>query len=131
MVGISASRMGVGVDQTAFDRRLDGWTAILDERELEERKPRRVMVSGIDVYLYRAGENLHALANRCTHRGGPLHKGSTDEHTVTCPWHLSMFRLEDGSVLRGPATAPQPSYEARVRDGAIEIRSTPIAKTSR
>ena len=89
------------------------------------------MVSGIDVFLYRAGENIHALANRCTHRGGPLHKGSMDEHTVTCPWHLSRFRLEDGSVLRGPAIAPQPSYETRVRDGAIEIRSSPIARRSR
>jgi nitrite reductase/ring-hydroxylating ferredoxin subunit len=44
------------------------------------------------------------------------------EETVTCPWHLSTFRLEDGAVLRGPATAPQPSYKVRVREEKVEIR---------
>jgi nitrite reductase/ring-hydroxylating ferredoxin subunit len=33
-----------------------------------------------------------------------------------------MFRLDDGSVLTGPATAPQPSFETRVRDGQVEFR---------
>ena len=42
---------------------------------------------------------------------------------MTCPWHASMFNLADGSLARGPATAPQPSYEARVRDNQIEVRS--------
>ena len=46
---------------------------------------------------------------------GPLHKGSVDERSVTCPWHLSAFRLADGAVLRGPATAPQPALRRRFR----------------
>jgi uncharacterized membrane protein len=36
--------------------------------------------------------------------------------------HLSAFRLEDGAILQGPATAPQPCYQTRMRDGAIEVR---------
>ena len=115
-------RMGVGVDQTTFDHRFEEWTPVTDEAELKEGQPRRVMVSGTNVFLYRTREGIHALANRCSHRGGPLHKGSVDETSVTCPWHLSAFRLRDGAVLRGPATAPQPSYQVRVREGTIEIR---------
>jgi nitrite reductase/ring-hydroxylating ferredoxin subunit/uncharacterized membrane protein len=115
-------RLGLGVDQTAFDPRIEEWTAVMDDTELEDDRPRRIMVSGTNVFLVRTGETIHALANRCSHRGGPLNKGTVEGATVTCPWHLSTFRLEDGSVLRGPATAPQPVYETRVRNGKIEIR---------
>jgi nitrite reductase/ring-hydroxylating ferredoxin subunit len=74
------------------------------------------------VMLVRRGGQVLALHNRCTHRGGPLDQGDLDDRTVTCPWHGSVFRLEDGAVERGPATAPQPRYETRERDGRIEIR---------
>jgi nitrite reductase/ring-hydroxylating ferredoxin subunit len=30
--------------------------------------------------------------------------------------------LEDGSILQGPATAPQPYYQVRLQDGRIEVR---------
>jgi nitrite reductase/ring-hydroxylating ferredoxin subunit len=118
-------RLGVGVDQTTFDPKLEEWSDVMDDGELEEGRPRRVMVSGTNVFLLRTGGRIHALANRCSHRGGPLHKGAVDAEAVTCPWHLSTFRLEDGSVLRGPATAPQPAYEARVSDGKVQIRERP------
>lgn len=121
--GHLAYRRGIGVDQTAFETRFDDWTAVLAEDDLPEDKPRRVMVSGTNVMLYRHGGRIHALANRCTHRGGPLHKGRFEGGNVTCPWHRSTFRLEDGSIVRGPATAPQPSYEVRVQQGTIEVRT--------
>jgi nitrite reductase/ring-hydroxylating ferredoxin subunit/uncharacterized membrane protein len=116
-------RLGVGVDQTAFDRPVEDWTPALADAELVEGRPRRVTVSGVDVFVLRTDGSVHALANRCSHRGGPLHKGRVDEDTVTCPWHLSTFRLDDGSVVRGPATAPQPGFDVRVREGMIEVRS--------
>jgi nitrite reductase/ring-hydroxylating ferredoxin subunit len=120
--GHLAFRKGVGVDQTVFRRRVEDWTPVLEERELPEAKARRVSAGGTDILLYRRGDRVFALANRCSHRGGPLHKGRVADGTVRCPWHLSTFSLEDGAILQGPATAPQPCYEARVRDGAIEVR---------
>jgi len=41
---------------------------------------------------------------------------------VICPWHGSRFALDSGAMLDGPATVPQPRYEARVRGGQIEVR---------
>ena len=38
------------------------------------------------------------------------------------PW--GTFSLEDGALLHGPATAPQPAYRTRVRDGKVEVRLT-------
>jgi nitrite reductase/ring-hydroxylating ferredoxin subunit/uncharacterized membrane protein len=107
----------------AVDGSIDEWTPLLDSDSLIEGKPKRVAVGTAQVMLYRSDERIYALANRCSHRGGPLHKGQVKGATVTCPWHLSTFSLEDGSILRGPATAPQPVYEVQEREGKIEIRT--------
>jgi nitrite reductase/ring-hydroxylating ferredoxin subunit/uncharacterized membrane protein len=116
-------RRGIGVDRSAFDDRIGKWTATIRDEELLEARPQKVRVGRNDVLLYRADGRIHALANRCTHRGGPLHEGDISEGAVTCPWHLSSFRLEDGAIVRGPASAPAPRYEARVVDGMVEVRS--------
>ncbi len=106
----------------AFDGPLPDWTAVLDTEDLMEGKAKRVAVGGAQIMLYREGGRTYALINRCSHRGGPLHKGTIGHGRATCPWHLSGFSLEDGSVIQGPATAPQPTYEVRERDGKVEIR---------
>ena len=121
--GHLAYRLGVGVDQTRFEGRPTTWTAVLADNELPEGKPKRVTVGTTNLLLYREAGRIYGLANRCTHRGGPLHKGRIEDGQVRCPWHLSEFRLDDGSIVRGPATAPQPAYEVRVREGQIEVRA--------
>ncbi len=78
-------RMGVGVDHTAFDVRFDDWTEVMDEDRLEEGRPRRVMVSGANVFLLRTAGSIYALDNRCSHRGGPLHEGTADQYSLSCP----------------------------------------------
>lgn len=116
-------RKGIGVDHTAFESRIEEWTAALDDEALRPGKATRVTVGGAEVLLYRAEGTVCALANRCSHRGGPLHKGRITDGQVICPWHLSTFNLEDGSIVRGPATAPQRAYDARIAEGKIEIRT--------
>lgn len=102
------------------------WTPVLTARELPEQKAVRVTADGVDIFLYRTEERIFALANRCSHQGGPLHKGvvkpSGATPTVTCPMHGSMFRLTDGRVARGPASVPQALYEARVSGDSVEVR---------
>lgn len=114
---------GVGVDQATFEAPPSEWTRVADEADLDDGRPHHVHVSGTGVFLVRSGGRVHALVNRCSHLGGPLHEGDFDGETVTCPWHASAFRVADGAVVRGPARAPQPVLEARVRDGGIEVRA--------
>jgi nitrite reductase/ring-hydroxylating ferredoxin subunit len=117
-------RKGIGVNHTAFEYPVGEWTPVLDDADLAEGEPRLVSAAGNDVLLYRPRPGaICALADHCMHAGGPLHEGTFEDGRVTCPWHASVFNLTDGSLVRGPATAPQPSYEARVRDGKIEVRS--------
>ena len=113
---------GTGVDNTVFEEGAEEWTAALADAELVEGKPACAVVDGNPVLLVRQQGTVHALADRCAHRSGPLHEGELGDGTITCPWHGSCFRLEDGSVERGPAAYPQPVYETRVREGSIEVR---------
>jgi nitrite reductase/ring-hydroxylating ferredoxin subunit len=76
----------------------------------------------VPVLLTRQDGRVYALADRCSHRGGPLHQGEVADGCVTCPWHGSVFRLEDGSVVRGPAAYPQPALDVRVEAGGILVR---------
>jgi len=113
---------GEGVAATSFEPGRFEWTPTLPVAELAAKHPTCVLAGGVPVLLVRAGERIEALANRCNHRGGPLHEGAVSGGSVTCPWHGSRFRLTDGSVERGPASSPQPAFEARVRDGRVEVR---------
>ena len=116
--------MGVGVDHTAYESGPSDWSPTVPESELEEGKAVKVGVDGVNVMLTRYGGRICALSDRCTHAGGPLNEGTIKEGSVQCPWHGSVFSLEDGSVEQGPARSPQPAYESRVVEGRVEVRST-------
>src|SRR5687768_14657019 len=113
---------GVGVDVTVFEDYPGDWTPVVPESELAGGEPHRAEVDGVPVMVVRDGGNVYALADRCSHRGGPLSDGEVADGCVTCPWHGSRFRLSDGSVERGPAAYPQPALEVRVTDGMVEVR---------
>ena len=118
---------GVGVDQTVFEDPPSSWTAVIDEDKLAEGKLVRRSANGTGVVLVRHRGRIHALTDRCSHRGCSLSEGSFDGTAITCGCHGSRFAL-NGSLLRGPATASQPALEARVRDDRVEVRRarTPV-----
>ena len=104
----------------------DGWIRAVPLEELQDARPRRIMVDGTEAFVVRNGEALYAIGLRCTHQGAPLDRGvlrlTGSPLTVTCPAHGSMFRLQDGKVARGPAARPEPSFDARVADGMVHLR---------
>jgi nitrite reductase/ring-hydroxylating ferredoxin subunit/uncharacterized membrane protein len=115
---------GVGVNQTAFEEAPSEWTAVVDEANLGgDRTLTSARANGVAVVLVRTSAQLYALADRCSHRGCSLHEGRlNDDDTLTCPCHGSTFRL-DGSIVKGPATSPQPAFDVRASDGTVEIRA--------
>ena len=120
--GHLAYSQGVGVEQTAFDPGPEDWTPTIPAAELGEGDHVCVDAAGTPVLLARQGGTVHAIHDRCTHRGGPLHEGEISDGCVTCPWHASRFRLSDGAVEQGPATGPQPSFDVRESEGRLEVR---------
>jgi len=114
----------VGVDHTAISAEYPkDFVAVLPENELAENKMIAAKAGEIAVLLVKQKGEIFAIANTCSHLGGPLCDGDLlDNCAVRCPWHHSIFSLKDGSVIDGPATEPQPKFETRVNNGQIEIR---------
>ncbi len=112
----------VGVDHSEAGSKPKEWTSVLDEGELKEHAATRVEVEDNPILLYRYGGTVHAIGAVCSHAGGPLEEGKFDGYCVECPWHDSVFDVRDGSIVHGPATYPQPNYQARLHNGKIQVR---------
>lgn len=123
--GYLAYSRGVGVNNAFYQHPPEEWTPVLAETDLTDGQPIRVHTGEATVLLCRARGQIYAIGSRCSHAGGPLEEGRVDETkcTVECPWHQSVFDLASGAVIHGPATMPQASYDTRVNDQKIEIRS--------
>jgi len=118
---------GIGINRTMVEEPSGEWTAAMAEGELVDGTPQVVHIEEIPVLLYQSDQRRYGLSNRCTHAGGPLNEGEFDDSPaggpcVKCPWHQSVFRLEDGAVIHGPAAVPEPSYDVRVVGGKVEAR---------
>ena len=117
-------KYGYMVNHNAFNRgkRAKEFTPVAAVADVPEATPTKVLFGTTAVMLVRRGDVVHALRETCSHAGGPLSEGKLDGETVTCPWHFSKFRTDDGAVLDGPATSRQVSYRARVNEGQVEIQ---------
>ena len=129
--GHLAYALGVGVDTTAFQHVEDQWTLTVPADHVRAGELTGADAGGVPILLTRrADDSVVALADRCTHRGAPLHEGALVEGCIVCPWHGSEFDL-DGAVQRGPATRPQLAYEVSERDGQVMVRVTGEQRTLR
>ena len=121
--GELAYDLGIGVDHAAFEAPPSDWTDVAALDELIEGTPKRVEADATPVLLLRRGERIQAIGATCPHLGGPLDEGEVAGNTVTCPWHGSVFCLDDGSLRHGPAMMPVAAYEVRSTNGRVEIRA--------
>jgi nitrite reductase/ring-hydroxylating ferredoxin subunit len=89
--------------------------------DLNDNSARLVETGGKSIALICADGEYYALANTCTHVGGPLCEGPVTGGTITCPWHAAQFDVKSGKALAGPARADVACYAVRVEGGGIEI----------
>jgi nitrite reductase/ring-hydroxylating ferredoxin subunit/uncharacterized membrane protein len=130
--GHLALRLGAGTshaEQISHLSRL-GWHDLCGLAELPDRRLVRRQLGYLSLLVYRQGPEVHVLSDRCSHLGGPLHQGRVVVERggacVACPWHGSTFTIADGTVVHGPATARQPSFETRLTSaGRVELRPRP------
>jgi nitrite reductase/ring-hydroxylating ferredoxin subunit/uncharacterized membrane protein len=117
-------KYGYMVNHNAFSRgkRAKEFTPVMPLAELPEETPTKATFGSAAVMLVRRGDVVHALKETCSHAGGPLSQGTLKGDTIECPWHRSVFRTADGSVVHGPASSRQVSYRARINGDQVEIQ---------
>lgn len=98
--------------------------------ELAPGLGRTFEVSGrsVAVFLTRAG-TVHAVANTCPHRGGPLADGMLAGGRVVCPFHAFRFDLTGGDCDQ-PGVCAIDVFPARVHDGWVVLTMPSAARTS-
>ncbi len=119
--GHLAYGLGIGVDTNAFESGPEDWT-VAEGGLSESGGPGCVVADGVRIAAVAIDGDVLAMADRCSHRGGPLSEGHISGDCLVCPWHGSAFDLRTGVPMEGPASIPQPTYEARVVDGGLEVR---------
>ena len=73
---------------------------------------KNILVANLDGKYY-------AIGNSCTHLGCFLSAGILDREKVQCPCLGSIFDIRTGAILKGPAEAPEPTYNLKVEGDQI------------
>lgn len=80
-----------------------------------------VDVAGDAVAVFRVGDAVHAIADRCSHAEASLCEGEVFEGEVECPRHGAAFDVVTGEALTLPATHGVRVYPVEVRDGDVFV----------
>ena len=67
----------------------------------------------------RAGDQVHALDDRCPHQGYPLSQGDLRGGVLTCAWHNWKFEIATGACSFGGE--PVRRYPTRIEDGRVKL----------
>ncbi len=101
---------------------MEGFEEVAKASEVPVGSMKVVKVSGIDVVVANLEGEMYAVANKCTHVGGPLGRGKLTGSVIQCPWHGSKFDMKTGEVVAGPAQKPEPTFQVKVEDSAVWIK---------
>ncbi len=107
---------------------MSAWVPICRIDDIPELGSRRVArPAGLPVALFHpGGEQVHALLDRCPHKGGPLSQGIVGAEHVFCPLHNWAIALADGRA-RAPDEGCTPAFRCRVQAGRVQLDADELA----
>jgi 3-phenylpropionate/trans-cinnamate dioxygenase ferredoxin component len=89
--------------------------------QLQDQTIRKVKWSGKKLIVVKQGDDLFALADRCSHEDYALSEGFLEPGKICCSMHGAGFDLKTGAALSLPAYEPVTVYPVQVKDGMVEI----------
>lgn len=81
----------------------------------------RVTVGDHRIAMFRIGDDVYAIGDRCSHAEASLAEGEVFGTDVECPRHGSEFDMTTGEPNSLPATRPVPTYEVEISDGVVYL----------
>ena len=83
-----------------------------------------VEVDDTPVAIVRAGDDVYALHDVCSHAEVALSEGEIYDHTLECWLHGSCFDLRTGKPTNPPATQAVPTYQVKIEDDEVYVSLT-------
>jgi nitrite reductase/ring-hydroxylating ferredoxin subunit len=104
----------------------DEWHSIGLVDEFQEGKAATIPLAGVNLLVLRRGLEFTVTAGGCSFCDDELSNGTLGERdgvaTIECAQDGSVFELATGTVVRGPATADLPLFDAVIQSGEVEVR---------
>ncbi len=94
---------------------------VAEVTELEPGEGKTVEIEGVSLALFNVDGTYFAIANTCTHVGGPLGEGALIGKEVTCPWHGAQFDVTCGKALSGPARDDAKSFPVSLEGNGVLV----------
>lgn len=99
------------------------WIHVGHLTDIPAQGARVVELDGRRIALFRtADDTVHALLDRCPHKGGQLSQGMVCGQRVTCPLHNWSIDLASGEAV-APDVGRAATLPVRVEAGAIYLES--------
>jgi phenylpropionate dioxygenase-like ring-hydroxylating dioxygenase large terminal subunit len=98
----------------------NAWHLVLLSRDLRRGSVRQVTVCDMPLALFRTGEGLGALVDRCPHRNYPLSQGRVHRGALECPYHGWRFD-RDGACVAVPGCRLDPAEGPRLAAQAVRV----------
>jgi anthranilate 1,2-dioxygenase ferredoxin component len=76
---------------------------------------------GADIAVLRLGQELHALADECTHGAARLSDGFVVDGCIECPLHQGQFDVRTGQPRCPPVDQPVRVHPIRVDAGRVQV----------
>jgi len=96
--------------------------ATVDEVPINSSK--LVEVDFVRIALFNLDGEFYAIADVCTHDGGPLVEGEiVNGHEVKCPRHGARFDIRTGEALSLPAFEPTATYDVYIQGKDLFIEA--------
>lgn len=102
------------------------WVDVAGAAEIAPGQTRAASAAGFALLVCRAGDDYHAVENRCSHTGAPLTRARLRGDCIICPVHGARFQLRDGRHLTPPASRGLRTFATRVENGRVLVRPVPI-----
>lgn len=97
------------------------WLPVCAVQEIPRQGARVIDLDGTAVAVFRtAQDEIHAIEDRCPHRGGPLSQGIVFDNRVACPLHGWLIRLDTGHAC-APDEGCARRYRIKVDEDAVFI----------
>jgi len=99
------------------------WTKVCDVKSMKNGDLLDFDIDDKKILISKLGDKVYATDRICTHAYADLSTGfiNEDQKTVTCPLHMSAFKLEDGNPQNLPAEEPLKTYKIKIQDNYIYI----------
>lgn len=89
--------------------------------DLPEKMGKTTQVGELELAIFKLSDGrIHAIENRCPHKGGVLAEGMVSGEHVFCPMHDWKISVKDGKVQEPDVGCVQ-TFEVEVNDGEVYV----------